>query len=574
MLFGTKPSRVMDFVRPIFVLATLLFVGNFLMARLFGLYDDDFIFVMPAFTWSSSEAWSQITNAFRHWPQGRPVAFGLTYLLSYLSAQASSLGMGYLIGFAIILLNAFLLHQLARRFLSGPAALFAASVFVLYPADTSKVILMHRVFLHLNLTFLLLALLCYVSGKRWQAYLIAPLCFLTYEPVFMVFLMAPLLVRSLRELSWKRCVLHGMVCVASVLVLLVVRKNLGDERVGETFAQPLEVIQRIAQSLYIGPKTVLTTLVSRPFEALHATDALVWIAVLLCAGVFAAGSRVSDQGSDEAKSLQRVASIWIAGVGVIGLLLGYLICFRDDYWPPIMTIGRLSGYHAAGSVGAALMMGGLLGLVLDLYAKLRYWLIGGAALYCGLLVSFGIEVQRIDYVNHAEQQARFWRNIIETSGEWTPDTVVLVDISGNDSSRPFTPGMPLWWTVNFAPIMLDRLVQWPAEWGVNVKFPRVFGYLDNFETSSAGDAITVKSPPWLGPAYWPTIRNHEFIYFRFENGRMVRVTDPVLIGGREFLPKAWPEDSPPLLRTSQLYNTLFVRNSDWQTILGARNYPR
>jgi hypothetical protein len=575
------PTRTTNFAQTVLVLAALLFAGNFLYARLFGIYDDDFIFTLPAFSWTWPEARAHIGNAFCYWPQGRPVGFGLTHLVSYVSAQASSLGLGYLIGFAIILLNAVLLHRLARSFLSTPAALLVAAVFILYPADTSKAILMHRINLHLNLTFLLVALLCYVGGRRWQAYLIAPLSFLVYEPVFLVFLLAPLLVSSFKEASWKRCLTHGLLCTASMAAILVLRNQIGDPRVGETFGDPVEVVQRIAQALFIGPKVALTAMVARPFEALYATDALLWIAVLLCAGAFVSVARGEDQ-SIESGTATRATALWIAGVGAIGLLLSYLVCFRSDYWPPVMTIGRLSGYHAAGSVGASLMIGGLFGFALEFRPRMRQWLIAAAALYCGLLVSFGIEVQRIDYVKHTEQQAGFWRNIIDTSGEWKPDTVILVDISGNDSSRPFTPGMPLWWTVNFAPTMLEHLIEWPAEWAAQpsprnisgLKYPRVYGYMDNFATASEDDAITVKTPAWMGSDYWPRVRDGKFIFFRFEGGRMARVTGPVTIGGREFVPMNRLAIPAPQLPTSSFYSLLFVRETEWQTILKARNYPR
>lgn len=566
----------------ILVLAMLLFFGNFLFAQLFGIYDDDFIFTLPAFSWTWPEARTHIENAFRYWPQGRPVGFGLTHLISYVSAQASSLSLGYLIGFAIILLNAVLLHRLARRFLSTPAALLVAVVFILYPADTSKAILMHRVNLHLNLTFLLVALLCYASGRRWQAYLIAPLSFLIYEPVYLVFLLAPLLVPSFKEVSWKRCLTHGLLCIASVAALLVLRNHIGDPRVGETFGDPVEVVERIARSLFIGPKVVITAMVARPFEALYRTDALLWIVVLLCACAFFTVARREDQPNYESRSATRTTALWLAGVGAIGLLLGYLVCFRSDYWPPVMTIGRLSGYHAAGSVGASLMIGALFGIALEFATRLRLWLIAAAALYCGLLVSFGIEVQRIDYVKHAEQQSRFWRNIIDTSGEWKPDTIILVDIGGNDSSRPFTPGMPLWWTVNFAPMMLERLVEWPAEWAAQpsprsisgLKYPRVYGYMDNFETALDGNIVTVKTPAWMGSDYWPRVRDKGFIFFRFEGGRMSRVTGPVTIGGRELFPMDYPTTPAPQLPTSGFYSLLFIRETEWHTILHARNYPR
>ena len=153
-----------------------VFSGNFLLARLFGIYDDDFTY-LPAFSWSWNEMLAQVQTDFLNWPQGRPLAYGLGHLLFFLTVQGSSLGLAYLTSFVLVLLNSVLLMRLSLQFLPLPGAMLAGSVLALYPAETSRVILMMRVFNQLNLTFLLAALLLYMNGRRWQSYLAAAVMF-------------------------------------------------------------------------------------------------------------------------------------------------------------------------------------------------------------------------------------------------------------------------------------------------------------------------------------------------------------------------------------------------------------
>jgi len=171
---------------------------------------------------------------------------------------------------------------------------------------------------------------------------------------------------------------------------------------------------------------------------------------------------------------------------------------------------------------------------------------------------------------------------METSAEWKPDTIILVDIGGDDPSRPFTPGMPLWWTVNFAPLILEHLVDWPADWELSVaagrpqalQYPRVHGFIESMETAWEGDVLTIKTPPWLGSVWWPRIRDGHFILFRFTDGRMLRTTEPVKLGGRYMTPMARADAEGKSLPPSKVFRLLFEKETKWRTIQKAKNYPR
>ena len=92
--------------------------------------------------------------------------------------------------------------------------------------------------------------------------------------------------RSRRDFSWIRTALHAGVWLATVSLLLYLRHRIGDPRVGDALGNPVEVTQRIVQALFLGPKTVVDSLIMRPLNGLWASNGLQWVVILLCGLAF------------------------------------------------------------------------------------------------------------------------------------------------------------------------------------------------------------------------------------------------------------------------------------------------
>jgi hypothetical protein len=129
--FGSDPNDLLALALIVFC----VLIGNFLFTSEFGLYEDDHLFVLPAFSWSWQQCWNYVVHDFQSWPQGRPLGFALTKVVSYITAQFNTLLPGYLIGAGLIILNGYLLFKLLRPVIQFPGALTGALVLVLYPAD-------------------------------------------------------------------------------------------------------------------------------------------------------------------------------------------------------------------------------------------------------------------------------------------------------------------------------------------------------------------------------------------------------------------------------------------------------
>jgi hypothetical protein len=182
------------------LLALVTWVAYFLHFRQFGLYEDDYFFVGEVFG-SDPSVLSQRLGYYASWPQGRPIGFLLPNVLALVGSKLGGMHALYLLGFAIVLLNSFLFYLLLSRRFSRTIAVLGALSFCLFPADTTKILLTHAFQLQPSLTFLLLASICYLDGRRLLAYLLIIGSLLSYESTFVVFFEIPLLgARWTREL--------------------------------------------------------------------------------------------------------------------------------------------------------------------------------------------------------------------------------------------------------------------------------------------------------------------------------------------------------------------------------------
>jgi hypothetical protein len=122
------------------LLALVTSVATFLHLRQFGLYEDDYFFVGevigndPAFL-------IQRLGYYASWPQGRPIGFFLPNFFSLVGYKLGGMHALYLLGFAIVLLNAFLFYILLRRRFSRTVAVSGALFFGVFPADTTEILL-------------------------------------------------------------------------------------------------------------------------------------------------------------------------------------------------------------------------------------------------------------------------------------------------------------------------------------------------------------------------------------------------------------------------------------------------
>jgi len=106
------------------------------------------------------------------------------------------------------------LSSLVREFLvslGNQPALVAALSYILFPADLSKQILMHRAFVHAANTSVLLGTLLYqrdTPASKFASYVLASLSLIIWEGSFFGFIAAPFLISNGRAPFFQRLWKH------------------------------------------------------------------------------------------------------------------------------------------------------------------------------------------------------------------------------------------------------------------------------------------------------------------------------------------------------------------------------
>jgi len=168
-------KRVLKKVWPFILLAALIWVAHFWHSASFGLYEDDYNMVSRGMAMSGQELWKTIRAVFLRFEGGKPFHASLVYILSFLGSKLGGLTVLYWIGYLLVTLNAFMFYMLLKRITTDSVSFLGAIAYALFSADTNQAFLTHALGFQPSLAFLLLAIHCYLSERRFLSYLLATL---------------------------------------------------------------------------------------------------------------------------------------------------------------------------------------------------------------------------------------------------------------------------------------------------------------------------------------------------------------------------------------------------------------
>jgi hypothetical protein len=555
--------------------AVALFLGlvnllaNYLLSPFFGIYEDDYIFFLPSQSWSAGQLWDHLRWMFINEPQGRPVGWALNAVLGYLTAK-HGLELAYVLGWLILTINAFLLYVVLRRASNQFAALAGAVTYLVLPVDLSKMILMHRIFVHGSMTFLLVGLALYTTGRlRWKmlGFACAAVSLTVWEAFYLPFLAAPLLEpgpvrRKLRNFAW-----HSGLFTVPIVVALGVRYFSGEQRVTAMAGGGLEMLYRMVQAMIIGPVTGLTTFILRPAEVILVSDAFPLLVAVVFFGLIAALMSLVPRLPEDRQGMSLGKIIFLGLAGLIALVFPYILMYRDFYFPPNMTIGRLSCTHAPAALGYATLVAFCAYACWITFCRFRRAILLLTALYFSLLVAFGIHVQAAEYVEGWNNQKFLWRRIIAQCSDAENGTTVLVDLNGLPASLAF-PGF--WPKDAAAGDALRTFVAFPPTWS---DAPRVNAYSTLYGHHLEGNTLVLETPPWA-PRLWVTIRDGNFIFLRFFDDDLRRINEHVNLFGKLFAPKIAIAKRP--LRLTRIGTTILGTKTSvkWPWLGQSSPYPK
>lgn len=545
-----------------------------------GLYEDDYLFTLPPANWDAAGLGREMHRAVTTWPQGRPGWWVLNPALAWVCGQTGSLIAHHVALALAITLASYLLFRLCRRFTASGPALGAALLFALAPADGSKPIIMHATnyFVVLSITFG--ALSVYLSRWRAWSYPIAAVVLLTYEPYFLFFGLFPFVACLLgRERVGRRTLIHWGILAITLVSILLIRRHMGESRSGELLTNLVPFLKKALSAPFIGTWTSVKMLALRPWDALCSGDgpailvaALAFTLLGWLYNPFRGTPALPQQEPAQAATGKR---LWLLGaLGLAFILVPYLYRWHPDYYPPIVTVGRLSALHIPSAVGVGIICAACLEAcrlhIQRFTSALNYIFLT----YCALLVAVSFHIQQVDYVRNREQQQAFWRQLIALTADAGEDAIILVNIElptgATADPRPCTRGLPPFWLAVYSTNFLETIFVYPPEWR---RPPRVHAVWNGMASEGQPDGLLIQSPVWLGRPFWPILQNGNFIWLEWSGTELVRRDAAVELGGRNLIPKPIGPKLPPP-RQQPAYELFFPDfTPEWPSIRDARNYP-
>jgi hypothetical protein len=559
------------------VLSLITFFAHFVLFPSFGIYEDDYILTLPGMKCSAAELPGQLWAALIHPTFGRPVNFFFRWLIYFFTIRNGHLQAGFLFSLLLISVNGYLFFLLIRRQLGFQAGFAGAVFYLLYPVDTSRQILMHQTDMHLGAAILLGAFLLYQNQRIALAFVLAAVSLLVSEWWYLPFLAAPLIFPRQNRIRFRGLLFHGLIFFTVAGGVFFGRTLLGDQRTNDVVSDVGQLPFRMLGACTLGPLISAKAALLRPVDAILHGEVYGYLLGLITAGLLAlvfwlTRSTESDVTVTETKKDRHLMLLMFLG-GVLAWSFSYFLSFLDDYYPPLMTIGRLSAVHTAGTFGAATCFAICFQLAYQSFGARFFWpLISVLSVYFGSLVVFGVHIQASEYVANRNQQKKVWEEIIQEIPDISSVDVVLFEASADSKVMPITQGFGPYAAVTYFPMALPYFVDFPRSWQ---EVPRVYGVWPGCEFEDLGQGRKLHTPVWA-PTLWPVIRDGHFIYLRVEGDQLRRVEEPVEILGRRFAPKPRPTDFAKPLHYSGLFRNIFDEpdSNKWFTLRNAKFYPR
>jgi hypothetical protein len=572
-------------------MGVILFLSHFLLVTGFGLYEDDYFYILPRLTENFEQFRTFFLNALTHPPQGRPFCTCLQGALAYFGYHAGGLAFCHLISFVFLWLSAGLLYQLLLRKLSKRASFLGALLLVLFPLDTSRQILMHQMATVIPITVLLCAFHLYTSHRFILSYLVAATLLLTYESIYLPFIVAPFFLEDQLSKLVKRLIVHAITFGAIVGIVFGARAFMGEQRAVETSSHLSEEIPKIVWSCVANPALGVWAIVTRPIDALmHSRSEGVIVAVLTGLTTFFVLRAFRNNGKSSDSVAGGVGVLGASGVlprdsarrrtawlifcaGVIAWVIAYVLDFRPDYYPPGVTIGRLSAIHGIAGFGVALVFAAIVWFWADpLRQPYKIVFEIASSLFIGGLAAFGFHIQATEYVASWQQQRDFWLGLVPLIQDARADDKVVLQIEYRRHGLiPYTQGF----TADEMTVYPNLAFPYFVDFTADPKRPPTFhGYADYTKVTEENGEIIIHSP-WFSPARFAHVRGNNLLFLRAQDGMIRRVTGEVNLGGHTLFARPTAPVTGSSVKMSGLFWTLFEPNSStsWFTLRSAKSYP-
>lgn len=518
--------------RLLMVLSVLLtcWIVNYFYVQGFGLYHDDW----PAMAdYTKLKLFNGVDSPidwFWKWPHGRPLGWFLLSVLGAPGRMTGELIYLYLVGFIILSTLAILIFLIVERRFGRLTAIFATFLFLASPADTTRIEVTLNYIAHTGLLFSIFGIWLYQRGKTYLSYAIASLALLCYESTFFLFAAAPLLTFELRSMNtWKKQVIHGLICVALVLVISAIRYWVFDSRFAVhpnqqdkdfivTFFLGLEKYSLHFFNIFaFGIKQGLSNLT--PISAILGTI----ISAFLILSV-----RISSSYKD-GYQLKNITDLFI--IGFILLMAGLITSGFTDFFPDRAYGDRNTRVYLAATFGGGLIITSLIYLSFYLSRKYNANFMAFSLLFMIFLgiTSNALKLQK-DYVAAWQIQKQAFRSAIELScdAEYGDRIIFMPQEPPHDKGRAIYP-----YGFGFSTAIADTFDWGDTHYRRIPSFMRAYNNWEKYLTLREDgrlhwDELKLSGFPVLAKA---PLTPGAIIYLKGTKNGLVRDHSPIMIDG-------------------------------------------
>ena len=514
--------------------AVLVWLAQFHHLASFGLYEDDYFFISQAMGKGPSYLASRFVTAFTGLPQGRPFGFFLPDLFSFIGDKIGGLTAIYVLGFLVVTLNTFLAYRLLRTRIPLAPSIVGASVFALFPADTTKIFLTHDFQLQPSLTFALLAALAYAAERLPLAYLLSAGALLSYENGFLALFALPLLLRPWDRRLPRAIILHVAALVGVLAIVVGLRLVAGESRAASSTTSIAQIIPLALASLVIGPFRAIEAMAYGPLKSILSAD--VEYVVLTLVALLAFGAVLWRTRTSPSRAA------WHAiAAGAVMLVLAYALAFT--HFPPNAIVGRGTSVHLGATLGMSVLAAGTAWLLLGWRHTLA---VPAISAYLALCVGYYVTIER-DFMQSWQLQRAFWQEVAACCSDLQDGTVLIYEL--NPADEPTFIFTNSW----SDPLILTQMFAFPSGWS---NPPRLFSLTQwTDRVQPEGDHLRWWVPGASWDEHWEAFpQNNVILLRRGPDGRLERVTGSVPVAGTTLQLKA--PDAPGTWPPAQLYSPL------------------
>jgi hypothetical protein len=403
-------------------------------------------------------------------PQGRPLAFAFPPIITYFGVHLTdNLICIYAIGALFCSVNAFLLFLILRRWLTLPSAIIGAFVFLLTPADTTKILLTHNLVLQPSIFCALLGIFFYLKQKKIYyvlAYIFGVMTLLFYESGILIFLFAPFFVLPVKRKFWNRILVHIILIISLIILMILLRSISGEERVSDIASgNKLFLLFEIFSAPIIGLIGSLYAMIYGTVKGIENAIVIGFIPILFSGVIFIywlsswiiknedkisinrsrlnipykvqillykMPSELNIFLNKSSLSIDHASCICI--VGFLMILSAYLLSFT--HYPPTTISGRFTSVHLAATIAWGVFISGIIELILikENIKYIKLLTISFSSIILMLWGSYAIYLQK-GFSAVWEGQKQFWNEVRTLAPEIDENSIVIFDNNVKEVSK-------------------------------------------------------------------------------------------------------------------------------------------